>query len=409
MRFKLVLSLLTATLGSLVAVGCGGGSDPNMIRIVSSLPRTGSAKKQTDSMVNGIKMALDEAGGKIGDFRLDFQDWDDATASAGEATADMEQRNAQRAAGDSNVMVYLGPYNSGVAKISMPILNRAGLLMISPANTATGLTKPGKGGPQEPQCYRPTGKITYTRVVPADDLQGSRSAEFCQNKGIQRVYILDDKTAYGQGIADIFEQRCKELNIKVLGHDNIDSHATEFKSLMTSIKDLNPDLVYFGGTTQTKGGQLAKDLVATGSAAKMMVPDGCFEEAFIEAAGAENLNDRCYVTFGGLPPDKLEGNGKAFVEKYKAKYQVEPEAYAVYGYEAGRVAVEAIRRAGKKDRAAIVEACLAIHDFDGALGKWSFDANGDTTLTTITVNLVKGGKFTFHELLNAPAPEAAAK
>jgi branched-chain amino acid transport system substrate-binding protein len=130
-----------------------------------------------------------------------------------------------------------------------------------------------------------------------------------------------------------------------------------------------------------------------------MCPDGCFEEAFIESAGAENLNDRCFITFGGLPPDKLEGAGKAFVEKYKAKYNSEPEAYAIYGYESAMVALEAVRKAGKKDRAAIVDACRTLKDYEGALGKWSFDENGDTTMRVLSGNTVKDGKFTFVRLL----------
>ena len=130
-----------------------------------------------------------------------------------------------------------------------------------------------------------------------------------------------------------------------------------------------------------------------------MVPDGCMEEAFIQSAGAQNLNDRCYVTFGGLPPEKLTGPGKVFVEKYQKKYGGTPEAYAIYGYEAANIALEAVRRAGKKDRAAIVEACLSIKDFDGSLGKWSFDENGDTTLVALSGNVVRGGKFEFVKLL----------
>ena len=133
-------------------------------------------------------------------------------------------------------------------------------------------------------------------------------------------------------------------------------------------------------------------------------PDGCMEEAFITSAGAENLNDRCFVTFGGLPPDKLTGAGAEFVKKYTAKYKASPEAYAIYGYEAGKVTLEAIRRAGEKDRAAITQAALGIKDFDGALGKWSFDANGDTSMKVLSGNVVKDGKFEFAKLLgNAEA------
>jgi branched-chain amino acid transport system substrate-binding protein len=394
--------LLVVLLGGLSVVGWSrpAGGDAQRIKIVSSLPRTGSAKAQTDTIVNGIKIALAEAGYRAGNFEIVYADWDDATAGAGQWTAEAETANAARAVRDPDVMIYLGTYNSGAAKISMPILNKAQLLMISPANTWPGLTKPGNGDPGEPEIYQPTGKINYTRLVPTDDLQGPLGALWAKEMGVKRVYVLDDNEVYGKGIATLFIEACQDLGIEVLGHESIDVKAQEFKPLMATIKGERPDLVYFGGTTQSKGGQIAKDMVAAGLDCKLMVPDACYEEAFIESAGAENLNDRCYVTFGGLPPDQLTGAGKQFVEKYKKRYGGDPEGYAIYGYEAAKVALEAIRRAGVKDRQAILQACLQIKDFaDGALGTWSFDANGDTTLRTISGNVVHDGHFKFVKLL----------
>ncbi|HTN77009.1 MAG TPA: branched-chain amino acid ABC transporter substrate-binding protein [Pirellulaceae bacterium] len=377
------------------------GSDPQLIKIVSSLPRTGSARTQTDTMVNGVRMALEEVDYKIGDFTIEYRDWDDATAAAGTWTAEAESANADAAAKDPDVMVYIGTYNSGAAKISMPILNVAGLLMISPANTWPGLTKPGVGDFGEPEIYRPTGKVNFTRVVPADDLQGSRAAEWAKELGAKKVYILDDNEVYGRGIATIFHDRCDQIGVEVLGHESIDVKAQEFKSLMTSIKSLGPDLIYFGGTTQSKGGQIAKDMVAAGLDAKIMGPDGCYESVFISSAGAENVNGRCYVTFGGLPPERLE----KFNRDYKARFGHTPEGYAVYGYECGRVAIEAIRKAGKKDRQAIVDAALGLKDFEGALGKWSFDKNGDISLDMVSGFEVQNGEFKFVKLLQAQGPK----
>lgn len=396
----------------IAGVGREQGSDPKLIKIVSSLPRTGSARAQTDSIVNGIRLALEEANMEVGDFKLEYLDWDDATASAGAWTAEAESANADAAAKDPDVMVYIGTYNSGAAKISMPILNVAGLLMVSPANTAPGLTKPGMGDAGEPEIYRPTGKVNFTRVVPADDLQGGCAADWAKEMGKKRVYILDDNEVYGRGIAVKFHQRCLENGVEVLGHESIDVKAQEFKSLMTSIKSLNPDLVYFGGTTQSKGGQIAKDMVAAGLTADIMGPDGCYEQAFIDSAGVDNLKDRAYVTFGGLPADELKGKGKEFVENYKKRFKTDqvPEGYAVYGYECGRVAVEAIRKAGKKDRAAIVAAALSLKDIGGALGDWSFDKNGDATLKTVSGSVVREakdkdgktiGKFEFVKMLGS--------
>jgi branched-chain amino acid transport system substrate-binding protein len=368
------------------------------IRIVSSLPRTGSARGQTDTIVNGIKMALDEIQYKVGDFTIEYSDLDDATAAQGKWDPVQEGNNAKQAASDPDCMVYIGTYNSGAAKISLPLLNEAGLLMISPANTAIGLTKSG-GEPGEPERYYPNKKRHYCRVVPADDIQGPLGAEWAKEMGLKSVYIIDDTEVYGQGLANAFEEHCETIGLKVLGHESIDATSLEFKTLMTKIKAKNPDLIYFGGTTQTKGGQLAKDIISVGMTAKLMVPDGCFEETFIESAGADNLNGRCFITFGGLPPEELKGDGAEFVKKYKAKYNADPEGYAIYGYEAAKVAIHAIEKAGKKDRAAILESAFAIRDFKGALGTWSFDANGDTSLTTMSGNTVENGKFKFVKVL----------
>ena len=402
MKHFILPAALLVLLGVTTVVGWGGASvdDPDVIKIVSSLPRTGSAKAQTDTIVGGIKIALAEAGYKAGRFRIEYADWDDATAGAAQWTAEAETANAVRAVGDPDVMIYLGTYNSGAAKISMPILNKAHLLMISPANTWPGLTKPGKGDPGEPEIYRPEGIVSYVRMVPTDDLQGPAGAAWAHQMGVRRVYVLDDNEVYGKGIATLFIEACQDLGIEVLGHESIDSKAQEFKPLMTSIKSLDPDLVYFGGTTQSKGGQIAKDMVAAGLDCKLMVPDACYEEAFIESAGPENVNGRVYATFGGLPPDQLTGPGKAFVDKYQQTYGKEPEGYAIYGYEAAKAALEAVRLAGVKDRDAIRRAALSIRDFDtGALGKWSFDENGDSTLTTISGMEIRNGKFDFVKLL----------
>ena len=384
---------------TLALPGCKKKGNPNLIKIVSSLPRTGSAKAQTDTIINGIRMALEEAGGKVGNWEIRYEDLDDATAAAGQWTAEAETANANKAVSDPDVMIYIGTYNSGAAKISMPILNKANLLMVSPANTWPGLSKPGKGDPGEPEVYRPTGKVNYCRVVPADDLQGPLGADWAKEMGVKKVFILDDNEVYGKGIAGLFEERCTEIKLEVLGHQSIDAKAQEFKSLMTNIRGKNPDLVYFGGTTQSKGGQVAKDMVAAGLNCKIMVPDGCMEDAFITSAGAENLNERCYVTFGGMPPEELTGQGKEFVEKYAKKYGAKPEAYAIYGYEAAKVALQAIQAAGKKDRDAIRQAGLGIRDFSGALGKWSFDANGDTSLRTMSGSVVRNGEFKFVKVL----------
>jgi branched-chain amino acid transport system substrate-binding protein len=392
MRSLLLAALTTMTLAMTAAEGEG------VVKIISSLPRTGSAKGMTDSMVNGITMAIEEVGGKVLGMPIEYVPLDDASPERGNWDPAVEQSNATKAIQDPDVMAYIGTYNSGAAKVVAADLNTAGLAMISPANTAVGLTKPGFE-PDEPAKYRPSGKVTYFRVVPADDIQGALGAKWAKSLGAKIVYVLHDRELYGEGVAKVFKTTAEKIGITVAGFEGLNAKDANFRSLIVKIKASKADFVYLGATTQTNAGQVAKDLVAGGCDAKLMVPDGCYERAFIEAAGAEALNGRAYVTFGGLPPDKLTGKGAEFVEAYKAKFGGMPEAYAIYAYDAAKVTIDAIARAGVKDRAKVLEALRATKDFNGALGTWSFDENGDTTLALLSGNTVTDGVFTFGKLL----------
>lgn len=401
--------------GSVLAVlGSGGckSKNGNVIKIVSSLPRTGSAEGQTTTIVNGIKLAIDEYP-EIAGMKIEYRDMDDATAQAGQWEAAKEADNAREAANDKNVVAFIGPYNSGAAKVSMPILNEAGLLQVSPACTWPGLTKkvPGDDKSGEPEIYKKSGKLTFCRVCPTDFVQGPLSAVFAkQELKVGKVYILDDKELYGAGIAGLFKKKCEELGIQVMGHQSIDPKQPNFKTLLAQVAATKPQLLYFGGTSQTGGPQIAKDLKAEPGLAgvPMMCPDGCYEDAFITGAGADVVNGRVYATIGGKDPSQLTGAGADFVKKYKEKFPGKNiEAYAVYGYEAAKVVLEAVKKVGSKDRDAICKAALATKDFDkGALGKWSFDADGDTDLSVLTISLIEGGKFVPKKTIEESAKKA---
>lgn len=390
-----------AGLGAFLGCGKGGGGaggDPSKLKIISSLPRTGSAQGQTNTIVNGIRMAIDDFNGEVAGMKIEYEDKDDATAAQGQWDASVEASNARYAAADPDCMVFIGPYNSGAAKNSMPILNDAGLLQISPACTWPGLTKPVPGDTTgEPDIYRKVkDKLTFCRVCPNDFVQGPLSAKFAHDVlKVKKVYILDDKELYGAGISGLFEKTCKELGISVLGHESINTTQQSFKTVMQDIARLKPDLLYFGGTSQSKGPQIAIDMKGVLDC-PLMVPDGCYEKAFLDGAGPELFKTvTCYATIGGADPSQLKGEGAKFVANYKKKHNTDPEAYAVYGYEACKVFLEVAKQVGKKDREALRAAVFAVKDFDkGVLGKWSFDADGDTTQKALTISKVQGWPFT---------------
>jgi len=406
---KITLTVTTLAVSLLVGAcqnnpSASSAASGNTVKIVSSLPMTGSSLGISQSIVNGIKQAIAQTNSTAcnGKLKIDYEALDNATAAAGKWDPAQETGNANTAVADRTVVAYIGTFNSGAAKLSIPILNQANLVMVSPANTYPGLTKQGKGEANEPNVYYPNGKRNFARVVPADDLQGSAAANFAKLLGVKRVYILDDQELYGKGIADIFDSTAKKLGLQVLGHEGIDPKATDYKALMTKIKALNPDLIYFGGITSNNAGQLVKDMRNVGmtpAQVKFMGPDGIFDQAFIDAAGKDA--EGSYATFGGVPAKELKGAGKTWYESYKKQYNAEPEAYAAYGYEAAKAVVNGINKVCKNDRAAIRDAVMNTKDFKGLLGTWSFDANGDTTLTTLSGNQVKNGKWVFVTVLKA--------
>ncbi|MBL8058091.1 MAG: branched-chain amino acid ABC transporter substrate-binding protein [Anaerolineales bacterium] len=393
-RTSYVLSAVI--IASLILAACAPAATqapagPETVKIYSSLPLTGSSAGQTTTIVNAINLALEQQtqGGLVcnGAIKIEYESLDDATAAAGKWDAAKEQENANKAVADPNTVVYIGTFNSGAARVSIPILNQAGIVMISPANTADDLTAGA-----DTAKYYPNGTRNYTRVVARDEFQGAFAAKWAAKLGAKNVYILDDTEIYGKGVADQFEKNTAANGLTVVGRDGIDGKAADYKALATKIAGTNPDLIYYGGITQNNAGQLLKDIRAAGITAMFMGPDGILESAFIEAAGAD-IAEGVYGTVAGSPRAKLPEAGQKFYTDYKAKFNSEPEAYAIYGFESASVAIKAISTVCKKDKAAILQAVFTTKDFNGALGTWSFDANGDTNLYAMLGNVVKSGKW----------------
>lgn len=403
LRFLIALALAVGIFGG----GAGfAQEDDQTIRIVSSLPLTGSSRVQSETMVMGIKMALEEAGYKAGPFTIEYSSWDDASAQAGTWDPAKEKDNASRAAADPDVMVYIGTYNSGAAKISIPIINQANMVMVCPAASYSGLTKPGFGDMGEPEIYYPNGIRSFCRVVPADDIQGLAAAWWADQLGVKKVFILDDKELYGRGLAGVFAEGCRRAGIRIVGQEGLDYKAQDYRAVVNKVKGSGAEMVYFGGITQNGAGKLVKDLRSGGFTGYFMSPDGTKEEAFIKSAGPAAQG--CLVTMGGLPPEHMGPKAQAWYKAYREKYKTEPEAYAIYSYEATKVALAGIAKAGVKDRVKIREAIMNTQNFQGLVGDWSFDHQGDTTLTAISGFEIKDGAFVFSKALKTEFDESAA-
>ena len=379
--------------------GSGGGR--TSLTIYSSLPLQGSGRPQSEDVIDGEKLALEEAGGKVGKFTIKYVSLDDATAAAGKWDPGQTSADARKAAQDPSTIVYLGEFNSGASAISIPILNEANTLQISPSNTYVGLTRSEGADKGEPDKYYPAGKRTYGRVVPADHIQAAAQVTYQKDQGCKKTYILNDKEVYGKGIATQVENIAKAQGLAIAGNDGIDTKAANFRSLATKIKSSGADCMFFGGITQNKGVQVFKDVNAANPTMKLFGPDDV-ADVFSTKLGS-TVEKQTYITNPTLDPKLYPPAAQDFFAKFKQKFGNDPQPYAIYGYEAMKVALLAIQNAGDKgnDRQAVIDAFFKIKDRDSVLGKYSIDENGDTTLSDYGADRVEGGKLVFDKVIKA--------
>jgi branched-chain amino acid transport system substrate-binding protein len=413
------LILLIAVLG-LAAAACGGDDDggggatalpsascgpirqgeeaPDAL-IASDLPLQGANRALTTEMADAIEFTLSQREWKVGEITLGYQSCDDSTAQAGSWDSAKCSSNARAYANNEDVIGIIATFNSGCAKLVLPVANRAPngpLAMVSPANTYPGLTEGGPGTETgEPDNYYPTGTRNYARVVWNDQFQGAANALLAQELGLKKVFVLNDSETYGLGIATLFADYAKKVGIQILGNQKWDKKASSYESLASRIKAAGADAVFLGGIVCNNGGKLIKDLKAgLGDDVQIFGPDGWTPiSATIEGAG--DASNDMYITQPGIPVDQLTGGGKEFVDGFTEEYGKAPNPYTVYAAQAAEVLLDAIERAGEFDRPKVAEELFNTDIKDGILGDFQIDENGDTTLGTVSVYQIKAGKDTF--------------
>jgi branched-chain amino acid transport system substrate-binding protein len=369
------------------------------VKIYSSQPLQGATRGQAQAVINGEKLALRDAAGKGGRCPVDYVPLDDSTAAAAQWDPSAVSANARKALGDANTIAYLGEFNSGGSAVSLPILNEAPILQVSPSNTYVGLTKSEGAESGEPDKYYPSGERTYGRVVPADHIQAAAVVRFMQEEEVSKLYILNDKEVYGSGIARTVESGAKSAGIDVVANDGIDTKAANQRALAAKIARSGANGFFFGGNTYGGAIQLWKDIYAANPAIKLFGPDGVAEESFYSQVGKPGRNT--FITVSTLPPRYYPPAAQTFFKKYQATYGAPPETYGIYGYEAMSVVLDAMRRAKDcADRKQVIDAFFATRNRESVLGKYSIDPDGDTTLTQYGGYRVQGDKLVFDRVIS---------
>lgn len=397
--------------GALALAACGGGSDEaaggdtggKTLVISSDLPLQGASADASASSNNVIKLYLEQIGNKVGDFTIEFKEYDDSTAAKGAWDDAQCAKNAQDHVANAAEVAVMGTYNSGCAKIIVPVLNQAPdgpMLMVSHANTNPGLTK--TWDPGEPDKFYPTGKRNYARVVTTDDNQGVAAAQFLkQEKGVTKCAVLNDLQTYGQGVATAVKGELVKQGIEVVVDEGWDAKQPNYTALMQKVKAAGADCLYFAGIYDNNGGKLLNDAIATlGKPTEfvMMAPDGFTGYPDLqENPDAEGL----LLSFTGLSQDGiLAAGGKAaeFVAAYEAKYGSKPVgSFSIYAGAALQVILAAIEKSDGT-RAGVTNAVFsgdgitipADTSVTGAEVKID-PATGDVVAKTITIQVLKGG------------------
>ena len=337
---------------------------------------------------------------------------DDSTAqNPGTADEGQTAQNARAAVRDQSTILYLGEFNSGGTKVSLPILNKAGIPQISPSNTYGGLTTDEPGAePGEPDKYYPTGNRTYARIVPRDKIQGAALVSTMLEDGCQTTTLWDDKTTYGAGLARNIEQAASAEGLTIENRQGTDRNSPNYRSIASQI---NSDCFVFAGVTGENGVQVFKDVAAAAPDAKLYGPDGVAEAAFTnpeEGGIPADVGARTKLTVATLGVEELPQAADT-IDRFKKKYKTSTvDPYAIYGYETMSLALDALKRAQSKlggdikaARQAVVDAIFATKGRESVIGTYDIDENGDTTLTDYGLYVIEDGLPVFDSKIESAA------
>jgi branched-chain amino acid transport system substrate-binding protein len=397
-------ALAAAALVTLGACGSdqsrGGKVQGDTLTIFSSLPLQGPGGERSRSIINAEKLALRDAGGKAGDFTINFAFSDDSTAGKGSKAAgwdpDKTAENARSAVENIRTIAYVGDFDSGATAISLPITNGAGFAQVSPGATAVGLTKLVPGAEAgEPDKYYPSGERSFARVVPADDVQASAAAAWARQLGARTVFLLGDRTAEGDGRTELFRVAADKGGPRVVGNERADPRADEYQDLAKKVADAKPDAVYFGGGADSNAVRLWRDLHEADPSALLIGSHELLVKDFYGSIG--DAAPQTYLTSVAQDPSQLPAPGRRFIADYRKEFGERPDPYAAYGYTAMALLLDAIERAGGRGnvRSEVIKETFDTNRFRSPVGVFSIDDNGDTDLTAIAGYRIRNGQPVF--------------
>jgi branched-chain amino acid transport system substrate-binding protein len=391
------------------ASGCAGGgaatSDDatgSPLAIYSSLPLQGPAAGISEQIIGGEKLALAAASGRAGPFKVGYVSLDDSSPTTGQWNPGVTASNAKTAAQDTSTIAYLGDYESAATAISLPLINAAGIPQVSPASPYVGLTQSLDAGQDEPERFYPSGLRTFARLQPGDPVQAAALLALMRSLGVRRVYLLDDSDPFAMPLVELLAADAKRAGIEVVAHDSL-SIVTggSFTGEAEKVAGSAAQAVVYSGRGSEGAAQLWRALHAAAPRLALLGASSALLESFTSQLGAAASST--YLTTPVLAAGLYPPAGQRVLAEYRRQFGSEGSGYALYGYEAMSLVLNAIRRAGShgNDRRAVIAKLLSTRNRDSVLGRYSVQPNGETTLSRFAVDRVVSGRAVFYREIPA--------
>ncbi len=413
MRLRPLAPPLIVLLGlaALVALsGCAGVGVSTAVNvpgheltIYSSLPLQGPEAADSHQIVNGEKLALAQAGGRVGRYKIVYASLDDSNTTTGEWSPGVTATYARVAAQDTGAIAYLGDLDSGATAVSVPWMNEAGILQVSPASPYVGLTSSLDAGQDEPERFYPSAQRTFGRLMPGDPIQAEAQVRLMRSLHVRRLYEINDLDSFDIPLARIVSEDAKGAGIEVAGEDEIDTTAgTEFASEVHKVAASGAQAVFFSGVPNAGAVALWQQLHAGDPHLRLLGSSTLAEPSFAQQiAAASHVS---YLATPLLPLALYPPAAQPVLAGYRQRFHEAPGAYALYGYEAMSVVLLAIHRAGRHgaDRRTVIDKFFAIRNRDSVLGTYSMQPNGETTLSRYAIDRLHKGRLVFYRAFALP-------
>ncbi|HEX3434390.1 MAG TPA: ABC transporter substrate-binding protein [Solirubrobacteraceae bacterium] len=395
--------LCLAAFAALVPVvsGCGGVSQTaenagNQLAVYSSLPLQGPSAAISAEIVNGERLALSQAGGQIGALKVGYVSLDDANPKTGELDPGATSTNAKTAAQDTSTIAYLGEYGSEATAVSLPLINAAGILQVSPDSPYIGLTSSLDAGQDEPERFYPSGKRNFGRLQLGDRAQAVAQAKLMHSLGVHKLYVVDDQNAFEVPLATLVASEAEGQGISVAAHDSIvTTPGSVFTGEVEAISRSGAQAVFFAGGGGAGTVALWRALHSADPHLLLLGSSSLTAGDFASAIGAAGAST--YLTTPVLAPGEYPPAAARVFDDYRRQFGGTPGVYALYGYEAMSVVLDAIRRAGSRGnvRQAVIDSFFRTRDRDSVLGRYSIGPDGETTLSRYGADRIVAGHAQF--------------